>query len=100
MLNNELKPYLNFTLSDKSVANMLKLRTGNHTFSVEIDRYRIRKTYDECICNNCGEEKIEYLYHVAAECQKYANLRNDLDFLQNTNKSEFYAILQNINQAN
>ena len=34
-----LKPYLNFILNDKSVEIMLKTRTGNHTLSVEIDRY-------------------------------------------------------------
>ena len=39
--------------------------------------------------------KIEDLHHVAVECPKYVNLRKDADFLQNINKSEFNAILQN-----
>ena len=52
MLNNEMKPYLNFTIKDKLVNNMLKLRTGNQTFSVEIDHCRYHKNDDECICKN------------------------------------------------
>ena len=62
IFNNEPKSHLNFTINDKSVASMLKLRTGNHTFSVEIDRYRNRKTYDECTlvsAKNCEEEKLK-----------------------------------------
>ena len=34
------KSYLNFLVNDKSVGYMLKIRTGNHTLSVEIDRYK------------------------------------------------------------
>ena len=41
--NCKLKPYLNFIANDKSVEDMLKIRTGNHSLSTEIDRYRNRK---------------------------------------------------------
>ena len=57
--NCEMKNYLNLVVNDQSVSKMLNIRTGNHTLSVEIDRYRNRKTYEECICKSCDEEKIE-----------------------------------------
>ena len=97
----EMKKYLNFIVNDQSVLKMLKIRTGNHTLSVEIDRYRNRKAYEECICKSCDEEKIEDLYHVIVECPKYNRMRiNDehTKFPQNCTRAELYAILNNVNK--
>ena len=60
----KLKLYLNFVVNDKTIGHILKLRTCNHTFSVEIDRYQNRKTYEECICKYCDQHEIEDLFHV------------------------------------
>ena len=64
MLNCEMKPYLNYIMNNKSIIQMLKLRAGNHTLSVETDRYRDRKSCDECICCLCDSQKIRDVYHV------------------------------------
>ena len=95
-----LKDYLNFVVKDKSVGYMLKIRTGNHTLAVEIDRYKNRKTYEECICKSCKQQEIEDLYHVIVKCQGYNELRQktlasigiiDID------KAEFCAKMNNLN---
>ena len=68
-----IKAYLNFIVSDKSVGYrpMLQVRTGNHTLAVEIDRYQNRNTYEECICNSCKQQDIEDLFHVIVKCKGY-----------------------------
>ena len=66
-----LKSYLNFLVNDRSVGYILKIRTGNNTLSVEVDRYKNRKTYEECICKSCNEQEIEDLYHVIVKCKGY-----------------------------
>ena len=61
LFNCDRKPYLNLIMNDRSVNKMLKIRTGNHRLSTKIDRYRNRKTYEECICEACDTNKIEDL---------------------------------------
>ena len=88
----KLKTYLNFTVDDKSVIEMLKIRTGNHSLSVEVDRYCNRKAYEECICKSCDGRRIEDLFHVYCECTKFSELRKQtLDFLKESSKSDFFA---------
>ena len=85
LFNCEMKPYLNFIIKDTSVLDTLKLRTGSHKPSIEIDKYRNRKAYDECPCNYVIMKKIEDIYHVIAECLRYKEIREkDLRFLLNT----------------
>ena len=75
----------------------LKLRTGNHTLSTEVDRYRSRKTYEECICNACDLNQIEDLHHVIVECPKYNEIRKrKVEFVMNCNKMALYSILNNL----
>ena len=93
-----LKMYLNFVVTDKSIGHMLKIRTGNHTLSVEVDRYRNRKTYDECICKSCEQEEIEDLFHVIVVCPKFSELRKkSIPFMINHNKAEFYTKMNKLN---
>ena len=54
---------------------MLKIRTGNHTLSVETDRYKNRKTYQECVCKSCKEQEIEDVHHVIVKCDGYKEMR-------------------------
>ena len=85
--------YLNSVpgLNDKSIGHILKLRTGNHTLSVEVDRYQNRKTYDECICNSCDKQEIEDLFHVLVVCPKFSDLRDKtLSFIPNLDRVQFY----------
>ena len=64
---------------------MLKIRTGNHSLSIEIDRYKNRKTYEECICKSCKEQEIEDLYHVVVKCNGYEEMRKQkLSFMIDT----------------
>ena len=100
LFNSELKSYLNLIINDQSVLNMLKLRTGNHTLSVEIDRYRNRKTYEECICNLCNYGNIEDIYHVIVICPRYDQMRkNDLQFLTSCTKEQLYAKLNKLKHS-
>ena len=93
-----LKAYLNFVGKDKSVGHMLKLRTGNHSLSVEIDRYKNRKTYEECICKSCDCQDIEDLFHVIVCCPGYSDIRQELiPFLVATDKAEFYSKMDQLN---
>ena len=81
----------------RSVNKMLKLRTGNHTLSTEIDRYCNRKAYEECICKACDENKIEDLYHVIVECSSYADIRSQkINFVLNRNKVEFHYLMDQL----
>ena len=97
--NCDMKPYLNFVMKEKSVISMLRLRTGNHKLSIEIDRYRNRKAYNECICKACRTGKLEDLYHVMVECPAYSNMRSKtLNFLTGSTKPELYKLLNNISQ--
>ena len=73
-----LKPYLNFIVNNKSISHMLKIRTCNHSLSVEVDRYKNRKTYKECICKSCDLDQIEDLFHVIIKCPKYSASRDEL----------------------
>ena len=99
MFNSEMKPYLNFIINDKSIIQMLKLRSGNHTLSVETDRYRNRRSYNERICNLCNTQKIQDVFHVIVECPKFEKQRNaDLSFLTNYNKTELYCRLNSISR--
>ena len=85
----------------KSIDKLLRLRTDSHTLSTEVDRYRHRKTYEECICLRCDRNKIEDLYHVIVECPKYAAIRaKKLHFLTECDKSEFYCQLNNLSPYN
>ena len=95
----EIKPYLNFILRDRSIIKMLKMRTGNHILSVEIDRYNNRKLYEERLCTLCNLRKIQDLYHVMVECPKFNETRkSELSKLIKFDKAEFYSFLNNINQ--
>ena len=95
--NCDMKPYLNFIMKDKSVTSMLKLRTGNHKLSIEIDRYRNRKAYNECLCKACDTGKLEDMYHVMVECPAYSNMRSKtLNFLIGSTRPELYKLLNNI----
>ena len=95
-----MKPYLNFVMKDKSVISMLKLRTGNHKLSIEIDRYRNRKAYNECICQACDTGKLEDIYHVMVECPKYSDMRaKTLDFLIDSSKYGLYKLLNNLSHG-
>ena len=89
LFNCERKPYLNFIMNDRSVNKMLKIRTGNHTLSTEVDRYRNRKTYEECICQACDTNRIEDLYHVFVECPKYSKFRLDSNFYWTAKNQNF-----------
>ena len=92
-----MKSYLNFITKDKSVLSMLKLRTGNHKLSIEIDRYRGRKAYNECVCQACNTGDLEDIYHVIVVCPKYTDLRSkELSFVKNSNKAELYNLLNNL----
>ena len=95
-----MKPYLNFIMKDKSVISMLKLRTGNHKLSIEIDRYCNRKAYNECICQTCGTGKLEDIYHVMVECPGYSNIRSKtLHFLIGINRYGLYKLLNNVSHG-
>ena len=63
-------------MNDRTVHSMLRLRTGNRTLSTEIDCYRNRKAYDECICKACDINKIEDLHHVIVESPKYTEIKS------------------------
>ena len=96
MFNCDIKPYLNFIMKDGSVLNMLKLRTGNHKLSIEVDRYRNRKAYNECICSACNTGEIEDIYHVLVKCSEYLDIRlKTLRFLMNSTRTEFYQSMNN-----
>ena len=77
MFNCDMKPHLNFIMEDRSVLSTLKIRTGNHELSIEVDCYRNRKVYNECICNACNTGEVEDIqaYYVLVECPEYANTR-------------------------
>ncbi len=97
LFNCEIKSYLNLIIDDKSVNKMLKLRTGNHTLQTEVDRYRNKKAYEECICKACEDNKIEDLYHVIVECPKYLKIRVDkINFVLNCKRTELYSLLNNL----
>ena len=97
LFNCDMKSYLNFIMEDKSVLSMLKLRTGNHKLSIEIDRYRNRKAYQECIWNACNIEKIEDIYHVLVECPKYSDLRSKkLNFLIKSTREDLYKLMNDL----
>jgi exonuclease III len=99
MFNCEMKSYLNYIMNDKSILKILKLRTGNHSLSVEIDRYQNRKLYNERICKLCDTQKIQDLYHVIVECPRFKDHRSkELNFLTNYNKAELYYALSNISR--
>ena len=86
----EMKSYLNFITKGENINIFLKLRAGNHTLSVEVDRYRNRKTYEECVCLECDSNKIEDLFHVIVECPKYTTTReHKLKFLLGCDKTQF-----------
>ena len=91
LFNCDMKHYLNFIMNDKSVIQMLKLRTGNHILIVETDRFKNRRTYNERICNLCSMQKIQDLHHVIIECPKFSEQRSKLlKFLTLGNKNDFY----------
>ena len=95
----DIKPYLNFITCDKSVIQMLKLRTGNHTLSVEIDRYQNRKMYNERLCTLCDTQNIQDLYHVIIQCPKFNKSRSkNLISLANHSRPEFYLYLNSLNK--
>ena len=96
--NCERKRYLNLIMNDKSVINMLKLRTGNHSLLVETKRYGNRKEYHERICNLCNLDKVQDLHHVINECPKFEEERKKyIRFLtSNNNKYELYDHLANL----
>ena len=97
--NCEIKPYLNWITCDRSIIQMLKLRIGNHVLSVETDRYKNRKLYNERLCNLCNTHKVQDLYHVFVECPKFIDTRlKDLNNLTRLNKSEFYSYLDKVNR--
>ena len=85
-------------VKDKSIGHMLKIRTCNHTLSVEIDRYQNRKTYDECICKACDLNQVEDLFHVIVACPKYSDLRvKYLPFVnQIINTADLYTIMNEL----
>ena len=97
MFNCEMKKYLNYTTNDKSIIQMLKIRTGNHTLSVETDRYGDRRAYHERICNLCNTQKIQDLYHVLIECPKFIQQRTvNLKFLTQYSKAQLFYQLSDI----
>ena len=94
-----MKHYLNFIMNDKSVIQILKLRTGNHILFVETDRYKNRRTYNERTCNLCSMQKIQDLHHVIIECPKFNEQRSQLlKFLTLGNKNDFYYQLSVISE--
>ena len=93
----ETKQYLNYIMSDKSVNRMLKLRTGNHILSVETERYRNRKAYNERLCNLCEMEKVQDLYHVIVECPRFVDVRSqNVKFENQFSKADLYAHLNKV----
>ena len=96
MFNYEMKDYI---MNDKSIIQMLKIRTGNHTLAVEIYRYGNRREYDERICNQCDMHKNQDLYHVIIECPKFSEQRSEnLAFLIHCNITELYGMLNTISR--
>ena len=87
MSNCEMKSYLNHITNDKSVIEMLKLRTGNHSLSVEADIYRNRKVHNERICNLCDTQSLQDLHLVITECPKFLALRSKALFFVSLQQS-------------
>ena len=99
MFNCEMKHYLNFVNTDKSVLLMLKFRTGNHHLLVETDRYGNRKVYNERICKLCDMEKVQDLYHAMVECPKFTKERLlSHKFTNCASKFELYKRLNSISR--
>ena len=58
---------------------------------MEIDRYKNRKIYEECICKSCNGQEIEDLHHVIVKCKGYLELRKQkLSFMTDASEIEFY----------
>ena len=98
-----IKMYLNFIMNDKSVLQMLKIRTANHTLAVETDRHGHRRDYEDRICNLCNTDDVQDLFHVIVKCPALTVERTQLILSNNIlpdsiTKTELYHKLNKISR--
>ena len=65
--------YLDLIKNGKHRQAVAKLRSSNHTFRIETDRYRLPKIPENLrICQFCSSIKVENEIHFLLECRLYS----------------------------